>query len=60
METTRIPLDGMFNDPYIYNGITYPIVLDWDANIKELYKFIYLDDDTEAENQLESLTEVGQ
>lgn len=60
METTRIPVDGMFNDPYIYNGITYPIVLDWEANIKELYKFIYLDDDTEAENQLESLTEVGQ
>ncbi len=60
LETTRIPADDMFDSPLVYNGITYPIVLDWDANIKELYKFIYLDNEAEAETQLESLTAPGQ
>lgn len=60
LDTTRIPVDGLFDDPREYNGVTYPIVLDWEANIKELYKFIYLDDDVEAETQLDSLSETGQ
>lgn len=47
LDTFRIPVDGAFDAPTKYNGITYPIVLDWDKNIVELYKFIF--DDTEKE-----------
>lgn len=48
LDTFRIPVDGKFDAPKKYNGITYPIVLDWDANRVELYKFIYHDTDKEA------------
>lgn len=41
MDTLRLPVDGMFDDPKSYNGTTYPLVYDWDKNIAELYKFIY-------------------
>ncbi|MGB8451943.1 MAG: LCP family protein [Anaerocolumna sp.] len=47
LDTFRIPVDGAFDAPKKYNGITYPIVLDWDKNRVELYKFIF--DDTEKE-----------
>lgn len=47
IDTIRIPVDGAFDAPKKYNGIGYPIVLNWDVNRVELYKFIY--DDTEAE-----------
>jgi LCP family protein required for cell wall assembly len=47
LDTFRIPADGAFDAPKKYNGITYPIVLDWDKNRVELYKFIF--DDTEKE-----------
>lgn len=47
IDTIRIPVDGAFDAPKKYNGIGYPIVLNWDVNRIELYKFIY--DDTEAE-----------
>ncbi|WP_312369195.1 LCP family protein [Lachnoclostridium sp.] len=41
IDTLRIPVDGMFNDPKSYQGVTYPLVLDWDKNIEELYRFLY-------------------
>ena len=47
LDTFRVPVDGAFDAPKKYNGITYPIVLDWDKNRVELYKFIF--DDTEKE-----------
>jgi LCP family protein required for cell wall assembly len=47
LDTFRIPVDGAFDAPKKYNGITYPIVLDWNKNRVELYKFIF--DDTEKE-----------
>lgn len=48
LETLRIPVDGAFDAPKKYNGITYPIVLDWDKNRKELHDFIYKDMKEEA------------
>jgi LCP family protein required for cell wall assembly len=48
LDTFRIPVDGAFDAPRRYNGITYPIVLDWDANRMELYQFIYHDTKEEA------------
>lgn len=53
IETMRIPVNGAFEAPLEYNGITYPIVNDWDANIMELYRFIYLDSEEEARSNLE-------
>ena len=41
METFRVPVDGAFEAPIKYNGISYPIILDWDKNRIELYQFIY-------------------
>lgn len=41
METFRVPVDGAFEAPKKYNGIGYPIVLDWETNRIELYKFIF-------------------
>lgn len=57
LDTFRVPVDGMFNDPKEFNGITYPLVLDWDANVKELFKFIFLDTDEEAQAELNELSE---
>ena len=48
LDTFRIPVDGAFDAPKKYNGITYPIVLDWDTNRIELYQFIYHDTKDEA------------
>lgn len=53
METMRIPVNGAFEAPTEYNGVGYPIINDWDANIIELYRFIYLDSEEEARNNLE-------
>lgn len=41
METFRLPVDGAFEAPKKYNGIGYPIVLDWETNRIELYQFIF-------------------
>lgn len=41
METFRVPVDGAFEAPKKYNGIGYPIVLDWDTNRIELYQFLF-------------------
>jgi polyisoprenyl-teichoic acid--peptidoglycan teichoic acid transferase len=48
LDTFRIPVDGAFDAPKSYNGITYPIVLDWDTNRKELYQFIFRESKDEA------------
>jgi len=45
LDTFRVPVNGMFDDPSSYGGVSYPLVLDWDSNIKELYKFIFLDEE---------------
>lgn len=41
IDTLRLPVDGMFDDPKSYQGVTYPLVLDWEKNIDELYRFLY-------------------
>mgnify|MGYP000306333020 CR=1 FL=1 len=53
METMRIPVNGAFEAPKKYNGVKYPIINDWDANIIELYRFIYLDSEEDARINLE-------
>lgn len=53
MDTMRIPVNGTYEAPIEYMGIGYPLVLDWDANITELYKFIYLDTEEEAKANLD-------
>lgn len=55
METSRIPVDGTFDAPKKYNGIGYPLVLNWEKNRVEIYKFIFGDTQEEAEAKLASL-----
>ncbi len=55
METSRIPVDGSFDAPKKYNGIGYPLVLNWEKNRVELYMFIFGDTQEEAEAKLASL-----
>jgi len=52
MKTLRIPANGIFETPKKYNGVEDPLVLDWDDNVKELYKFIFLDTEEQAEEAL--------
>ena len=52
LDTIRIPVDGAFDAPKKYNGIGYPIVINWDVNRVELYKFIYDDTEEEAKEAL--------
>jgi LCP family protein required for cell wall assembly len=54
LDTFRIPVDGAFDAPRKYNGIGYPIVLDWDTNRIELYKFIFDESEKEAKTALAS------
>lgn len=55
LDTFRVPVNGMFDDPSSYDGVSSPLVLDWDSNIKELHKFIFLDE--EANTAADNLTE---
>lgn len=55
LDTFRIPVDGAFESPRRYNGIGYPLVLDWEENRIELYKFIFSDSKKEAKEALASL-----
>lgn len=57
LETIRIPVDGAFDAPKKYNGIGYPIVLNWEVNRVELYKFIFGDTEEEAKEALATLKE---
>lgn len=41
LETFRVPVDGAFDAPKKYNGIGYPIVIDWETNRIELYQFLF-------------------
>ena len=50
LEQVRIPVDGAYESPRVYEGVTWPIVYNWEVNIKELYKTIYGDTDEEAAN----------
>lgn len=52
MDSKRLPVGGAFEAPVKYNGIGYPLIYDWDKNIIQLYEFIYLDTETEAEENL--------
>lgn len=52
MDSKRLPVGGAFEAPVKYNGIKYPLIYDWDKNIIQLYEFIYLDTETEAEENL--------
>lgn len=53
METFRIPIDGYFTDPEEYNGVTYPLILEWEENILQYYQFIFGDTETEAKERYE-------
>lgn len=55
LETFRVPVDGAFDAPKKYNGIGYPLVLDWETNRIELFKFIYDDSKEEAKDRLAKL-----
>jgi LCP family protein required for cell wall assembly len=55
LDTFRIPVDGAFESPRRHNGIGYPILIDWDKNRVELYKFIYNDSEKEAVEALATL-----
>lgn len=55
METFRVPVDGAFEAPKKYNGIGYPLVLDWDTNRVELHKFIFGGTEEEAREALANL-----
>ena len=55
LDTFRIPVEGAFDAPKEYNGIGYPIILDWETNRIELYKFIYNDTEKEAKAALAAL-----
>jgi len=48
LDTLRVPVNGMFDDPDSHSGVSSPLVLDWDSNIKELYEFIFLDEESET------------
>jgi len=52
MDSKRLPVGGAFEVPVKYNGIGYPLIYDRDKNIIQLYEFIYLDTETEAEENL--------
>lgn len=48
MNSERVPYNGLFESPYKYNGITYPILLDWEENIVKLYQDLYHETEEEA------------
>jgi len=55
IEDFRLPVDGLFESPSSYGGVSYPIVVDWDANIIEIYKFLFNDTQEEAVANLQAL-----
>lgn len=55
LDTFRIPVNGAFDDPKKYNGISDPLVLDWNTNRIELFKFIYNDTEEAAKKALAAL-----
>ncbi|NLJ97533.1 MAG: hypothetical protein GX321_10325 [Clostridiales bacterium] len=55
LDSFRIPVDGAYEAPKKYNGVGYPIILDWETNLIELYKFIYGYSDEEAKAVLATI-----
>ncbi len=55
LETFRVPVDGAYEAPKKHNGIGYPILLDWETNRIELYKFIFGYTEEEAKAALEKV-----
>lgn len=55
LDTLRIPVDGEYEAPKKYNGIGYPIILDWESNLIELHKFIYGYSNEEAKEALAAI-----
>lgn len=49
MDTARFPANDLYTATR--NEVGAVIIPDWDANIKELYKFIYLDEETVTETE---------
>lgn len=51
LDSANFPVEGTYHDSGTtpYNGLTYTLVLDQEANTKELYKFIFGDTQEEAE-----------
>lgn len=54
METFRIPIDGYFIGPERYNGLTWPLVLEWEENILQYYQFLFGDTEEEAKERYEA------
>lgn len=48
MVTMRVPVNGSYESLTKYNGVYDPLVIDYKANIVEMYQFIYLDTEEEA------------
>lgn len=55
IDMKSIPIEGSYEAPKKYESTTYPILLNWDTNIIELYKSIYGDTDEEAVNHLTTI-----
>jgi len=55
MESFRMPVKEAFEDPKIYEGVSYPLVYNWEENVKQLYTFLYGDTEEEAIAQLKKL-----
>ncbi|WP_310601822.1 LCP family protein [Anaerosporobacter sp.] len=55
IQMQSIPIDGAYESPKKYENCTWPILLDWDANILDMYKTIYGDTDEEAYNNLTTI-----
>ena len=53
LETFRIPVDGHFTEPKIYDGVTYPLVIEWEENILQYYQFLFGDTEEEAKERYE-------
>lgn len=57
IQTFRLPVKDGFDDPKVYEGVTYPLVYDWDENIMQLFIFLYGDTEEEAMESLQELKE---
>lgn len=54
LETFQVPINGYFSEPKEYNGVTYPLILDWEENILRYYQFLFGDTEEEARNRYDT------
>lgn len=54
LETFQVPINGYFSEPKIYDGVTYPLILDWEENILQYYQFLFGDTEEEARERYET------